>query len=498
MTTNYRIIFLLLCCLSFTGCGDGDEDPSGGPKPALGMAIETSDDTSVTLNITRTNATYVKIICKATGVTTSETAQSVAEKGTEYAQTKIVIDGLSPRTTYTVFAVACNDQAKYGDMRYVRFTTGDPGPEMYPWEKNRNGILSYTDMVLCYGGSHHRTPFLWNKDRFAPFVSYSDEQGKEHWLFDSFLCIEFQDSSRPDGGYYAYMVGLMKDYGFSAGKTQWKELIDYWFNSNNGVNALEQAVQDAAARLGTPPGKRKVVMIMPDPIIYKVYDGKGSGKGDPGSTVYWGELNGRQMDFSKADDRIAAYKWYINEVRRRFDLGNYQYIDLAGFYIISEELVTPGDGWNHELKKSDEIIPPISEYLHALNQSLNWIPYNRAAGYKKWNQLGVDYAYMQPNYFWEGNKSLSQFFADVKAYNLGMEFEFDEALLEGKEDCGTYRNRFREYMSNAKAYNVYGTRPLSYYHGTNAFYDLSKSTAENDREFYHEFCRFVLDNPMRK
>ena len=215
-------------------------------------------------------------------------------------------------------------------------------------------------------------------------------------------------------------------------------------------------------------------------------------------TVYWGELNGRKMDFSTAEDRIAAYKWYVDEVRRRFDLGNYQYIDLAGFYIISEELVTPGDGWNHELKKSDEIIPPLAEYLHAINQSLNWIPYNRAAGYKKWQQLGVDYAYMQPNYFWEGQKSLSQFFSDVKANGLGMEFEFDEALLEGNPDCDTYKKRFREYMSGARLNNVYGTKPLSYYHGTNALYDLSKSTAAKDREFYHEFCRFVLDNPMRK
>lgn len=112
--------------------------------------------------------------------------------------------------------------------------------------------------------------------------------------------------------------------------------------------------------------------------------------------------------------------------------------------------------------------------------------------------LGVDYAYMQPNYFWEGQKSLSQFFSDVKANDLAMEFEFDEALLEGKADCATYKKRFREYMSGAKQNKVYGTQPLSYYHGTNAFYDLSKSTAEKDKEFYHEFCRFVLDNPLRK
>ena len=353
--TNYRIIFTLLCCLSFIGCGDGDDEPSGGPKPALSMTIASSGANSVTLNMKRTNATSVKIIYKATGVITSETAQSVAQNGTQYTGTTVEIDGLAAQTTYTVFAVACNDSGEYSQMQYVRFTTDAPGPQMYPWEQSRNGILSYTDMVLCYGGSHHRTPYRWDKERFAPSVSYVDEQGKEHWLFDSFLFIEFQDSSRPDGGYYAYMVGLMKDYGFSAGKTQWKELIDYWFAGGSGMDALEGAVKDASARLGAPPSKRKVIMVLPDPIIYKVYDGKGNGKGDPGSTVYWGELNGRKMDFSTAEDRIAAYKWYVDEVRRRFDLGNYQYIDLAGFYIISEELVTPGDGWNHELKKSDEI-----------------------------------------------------------------------------------------------------------------------------------------------
>lgn len=41
--TNYRIIFTLLCCLSFIGCGDGDDEPSGGPKPALSMTIASSE-----------------------------------------------------------------------------------------------------------------------------------------------------------------------------------------------------------------------------------------------------------------------------------------------------------------------------------------------------------------------------------------------------------------------------------------------------------------------
>ena len=197
--------------------------------------------------------------------------------------------------------------------------TRNSEPKMYAWEQERDAIPSYTDLVLCYGGSHHRTPYRWDKERFTPFVTYVDEEGREHWLFDGFLFLEFQDSSRPDGGKYAYMVGVLRGQGVSAGKQQWKELIDYWFDGDNGVNALEAAVKEASQRLGTPPAKRKVVMVMPDPIIYRKYDDTSE------STTYWGSLDGRRMDFAKGADRVAACKWYIDQVRRRFDEGNYQY-----------------------------------------------------------------------------------------------------------------------------------------------------------------------------
>ncbi len=53
-------------------------------------------------------------------------------------------------------------------------------------------------------------------------------------------------------------------------------------------------------------------------------------------------------------------------------------------------------------------------------------------------------------------------------------------------------------MSNAKSEGIYGKQPLSYYHGTNGFYDLWASPAEKDKELYHEFCQFVIGNPLRK
>lgn len=481
---NSRIMTLMLCCMPFVCCSNGGDTSEPG-VPAMNMTIVTSNSHSVTLDVKTVNADHTRFLCEATTDPAAQTAQSVAEKGEKHTNSRVVIDELSPMTTYTIFAVACDKAGKPGTLQHVQFTTDGTESEMYAWEQARTGILSFTDLVLCYGGSTHRNPYLWEKDRFAPFVAYKDRQNKEHWMFDSFLCIEFVFD------YYSLNLGQQRT---SAGRTQWEGLIDYWFRKNNGVNALEEAVKEAAGRLGTPPSKRKVIMVMPDPIIYKEYADEGS------STKYWGVLNGRQMDFSKAEDRIAVYKWYINEVRKRFNEANYQYIELAGFYIVSEDLATPGDGWNPELKKWEEVIPSVAAFLHGVNESLCWIPYFEAAGYKRWSNFGIDYAYMQPNYFWnrDGKKSLPKFFADIKSNDLAMEFEFDEALLASEDGSDVYRARFREYMSGAKENGVYGTKPLAYYHGTNAFYDLSVSTSPIDQELYHEFCQFVIDNPLRK
>lgn len=171
---------------------------------------------------------------------------------------------------------------------------------MYPQGQHRRDLQPPTDAVLCYGGSHHRTPFLWDKERLAPYVTYVDKEGTEHWLFDGFIFLEFQDTNRPDAELYAFETGHLRDTGESAGKAQWQELIDYYFTDGNGVEALEEAVKEAAARLGKAPQKHKVIMVLPDPVIHRHYIDTTS------STTYWGALDGRQLDFSRNEDRIAA------------------------------------------------------------------------------------------------------------------------------------------------------------------------------------------------
>ena len=374
----------------------------------------------------------------------------------------------------------------------VKRSAAPAGEKRCAWEKGRRERPVTTDAVLCYGGSHHRTPFLWDGKRLAPYVTYTDEEGREQWLFDGFIFLEFVDASRPDGRTYAFETGNRN--APAAGKEQWQELIDYFFAEGNCIDALDKSVAEAERRIGRAPTRRRVVVMLPDPVIHRMY------ADTTATTVYWGELDGRKLDFSRNEDRIAACKWYIDSVRRLFDEADYRYVELAGFYIVSEDLATPGDGWNPELKRWEEVIPEVAEYLHALNESLCWIPYNRAAGYRNWKRFGIDYAYMQPNYFWDdkGEKPLSRFFSDIKANALAMEFEFDDALLEKTAGSEVYRRRLREYMDGAKEHGIYGRKPLAYYHGQNTLYELSVSAAAEDRKLYHEFCRFVLDNPLRK
>ena len=372
--------------------------------------------------------------------------------------------------------------------------TGTAGPKdkLYPWERKHKSPATTTDAVLCYGASHHRNPFLWDKGRFAPYVTYVDPDGKEQWLFDGFIFLESQDVDRPDSGAYSYMTGVLRDAGVSAGKEQWQELIDYYFTKGNCADALEQAVKEATARLGKAPCKRRVIIMIPDPIIHRHYIDTTT------TTTYWVDLGGRRINKKSNEDRVAACRWYIDQVRARFAQGDYKYIDLAGFYWIREIAAQPHDTeYSYHLTRSDILLPEIADYLHRLNYTFSWIPFYDARGHDDWRKFGFDQVYMQPNHYWKPGNDLDSACMKINRAGTSIEFEFEASILSADPHSDIYRARMRKYMEYAKKHGIYGTRPLAYYQGSNALYDLSVSTDKTDREFFHEFCRFVVNNPVR-
>ena len=363
----------------------------------------------------------------------------------------------------------------------------------YAWERRRTGRLIPTDAVLCYGQSHHRKPYAWDEAHFEPYVTYVDTTGREQWLFDGFIFLESQDMERPDKRNYTYMTGVLRDRGLSAGRAQWENLLDYWFDGERNLAALDRAVHAAVKRLGKPAAKRRVVMMIPDPIIYHHWIDSMT------STTYWGEVEGRRLDFRRTEDRFAACKWFVDQVRERFDRAGYRHLELAGFYWLRENIAQPQDTeYSYYLTRSDVLLPLIADYLHGLNYTFNWIPFYDARGYEDWPKFGFDKVYLQLNHYWKPENDVDVACRRIREFGTSIEFEFESSILNAREGSDVYRERFRDYMRGARRYGIYGTQPLAYYQGYMSLYDLWVSEDPVDRAFFHEFCRFVVNNPLRE
>jgi hypothetical protein len=347
---------------------------------------------------------------------------------------------------------------------------GTEGETTYPWEAGRGSLLPVTDMVLVYGGGAHRN-VTWNKDHFIPYVSYTDKANNEKPLFDGFLFLEITNGV--SGASRIFATGY---HGEPARKTNWKALVDYYFQPGIAISALEQCLAEAEQRLGTGT-KRKVVIALPEPIV--------AGPNSDYTALpanYWGEVDGITLDFTRDNDRITACKWYIDYVRQRFNEGNFQHLELAGFYWLAEESL-----------HTRSILSGVAAYLNQWKYSFNWIPYWKAEpDYYEWKSLKFSYAYLQPNYFFNETipySRLTEACAVARQYDMDLELEFDVKVFVNNGNKG---GRLRDYMQAFEANNMLSTKRIAYYQDTDALYQLYRATNEQDIDLFHDFCAFVI------
>ena len=442
-----------------------------------------------------------------------------ATTGTGSASASLLLEELEPQCDYVLGVQGIGPQGEEGKVETLPFSTGGSLPPV-------PGVPTVpADMTLIPGPSSHRSPLDWSEQRWRSHVAYTDEKGVEHWLFDSFLLIEGEQT-----GVYGQPVTtfvITDDDRPSGTREQWQQLLDFWFDGGsfpwqesywgNGVDsfgrwytgetftrtfptgqldALEACVAGVSARIGPPPHKRLVIMALPEPIYFDSYiraiwNGRGN-------SIYWGSLNGRKLDFSRTEDRIAAYQWFMDETRKAFQRKQYQHIALGGFYILPEVLSTT---WRTEYKRYDIVIPAVAEYAHSGGDALFWIPYCMAEGYSDWRSFGFDLAYMQPNYYWAPEqKPMAATFQAINERQMGLELEFEYSMVEavnGAESARLYRKRFQEYLSWAQSSGVYGTRSIALYSGTDALHQLATSPLPDDQATYHQLGHFIIESPLK-
>ena len=248
------------------------------------------------------------------------------------------------------------------------------------------------------------------------------------------------------------------------------------------------------------------------------------------STTYWGSIDGRELDFRRVSDQIAAYQWYIDRCRYMFDALDVPHLELAGFYTLSEELhlsesfyrylgldFSSADTWNSQYKRWEEILPAVSSYLHGCNEGLWWVPYCLAPGYRVWDTLGFDMAFMQPNHYWDtaNQHPMSTSIQAMKQYGMGMELEFEYSMVadvmkDGRmgpdgsgnmiftsADIPALRGRLREYMDSYRESGLYGVKPIAVYSGTDAWNQLASSPDPEDKQMFREICNFITESPLK-
>ena len=349
-------------------------------------------------------------------------------------------------------------------------------------------------------GYWHREPRVWDAARFEPHVSWKAPDGKEQWLFEGFLFLEGSD--------WVHNKTMVLGPGESADKSVWQYQLDLWLGPQGCVAELDKACAGVAARIGKPARKRGVVIGIPDAIMVQRFSDKKS------STVYWGD----GLDFAGVQDRLTALYWYIDTARKMFKALGSKYLELSGFYITSEELYLPWDiDVNCKYKNWDEIAPALAEYCHKAGQGLYWIPYHMGPGYKYWKDLGIDQAWMQPNWYWdlgsEGRHPFPKTISAIKeAHMSGMELEFEYSGVANEmkpgvkgpdgdgrlkftgADVPALQDRVRHYMKEYKDAGFYGVKSIALYSGSNAFTQLASSPLPADRALYDEICEFIIGN----
>lgn len=496
--------------LLLVSCG-GKEPVVEPTVPAIRLELQQAGAFQARFSISSLYAARIFYRLEEGGLSVREA--TVETTGSGIAQTSLLVQELTPLTSYTLCARGMGPEGEEGPEERLSFATVKGPDGLYPWEKARSGAPSFADLSLITQGWHNPSPPAWTAERFASHVAFD---GK--WLFDAFLCLDGFERERG----LSYSISNTRP---SADKAAWETLLDAWLGPEGSLVALSEAISKASQSLGRPPRPRYVVMALPDPIRFQRFSDKHS------STTYWGELDGRSLDFSVVEDQQAACRWYMDQCRARFQALGLQGLELAGFYILSEELhLSPGfyrqagkastaeDTWNWEYKGWEEIIPYLSSYAHACNEGLWWIPYHLAPGYTVWKELGFDGVFMQPNYYWDHDQVSHPLSTTVKAlqgYRMGMELEFEYSLVasvmaDGRSapdgdgaptffagDIPLLRNRVREYMEAYRGSGLYGVLPVAVYSGTDAWHQLAGSSDPGDKEMFREICTFIQDSPLK-
>lgn len=328
--------------------------------------------------------------------------------------------------------------------------------DSYRWPVNQ-----VRDLALIYQGGVGRID--WTESDFEPYVAHTFADGTTDWIFDGYL---FLDMRGPNGSLAT--TGLAD----GAKKDDWLWYLDRLFEDGKSLDALDACIGRYKEKLGDPGFKHKLVLSLLPPD----YGLKG-----------WGELGGRELDFSNDSDRVEASKWYVDTLVGRFNAGGYENLELIGIYYFDEDLI-----FCHDFPKL------IAPYVHSLGLEFSWIPYFKARGYERHREMGFDITYMQPNHFFDTPipyKRLDETIDIALRNGMAVEFECDSDALSQKED--SKYSRLVDYITAFERHGLFDSAPIAYYTGSKMFIDMRDNPSPENQAVMDRLCGHIVDRRRR-
>ena len=275
-------------------------------------------------------------------------------------------------------------------------------PESEAFASPENTPVKAKDIVIVYGDRSQPESLL-------PLVAYLDENGNiKDTLMDGFLyCSHYQLPS----GTQAHLPNYKQD---------WEYVLQHTFNGAAGFGELDKTVQQVKDALNIPDYKVQVY------VTYLTLRESVTNFGDV-------DGDGISEDASTSEGRKKIIDWYIDETLRLFEEGNYQNLELNGFYWVNEAVI-----WE---KDDSHVIEEVAKYTHEKGQNFLWVPYYKANRFFSGHELGFDLISMQPNVVFTTDAPLWRFpstAAMTKARKMCVEIEHSYQALGDPAFARTY------------------------------------------------------------
>lgn len=303
--------------------------------------------------------------------------------------------------------------------------------------------------VLVYAGGAHRRHYSVND--LTDVVAAVDTAGRPvGWFCEGAILLELQATS---GRNYYPLPGV------PAQGQDWNAYLDSLFGKGGVLPTLDSAVAAVMAKLGPAPGGFRVALMIPYPA--QIAD-----------TVWVGK---RPFVTAGESGRRSVVEAYVDEVERRFAAARFANLRLLAYY------------WLNEGIRSDDtlLVHQASAIVHQRGRGFLWIPSFDAPGYSSWRQLGFDFAWLQPNYFFHTDLPATRIdtaLSHARTQGMGIEIEFDTRMFMDWR----FADRLAPYLSalgSAEAEDM-RARPIAIYAGDVALMRLARSTDPWQRALY--------------